>query len=278
MYALSTKAPAIVDAMLSKLTARHNNEVYREVLRQYASGYVTALQQAIAGATITGTILGGAAPPSGPLVSGMLTCTPGSLVVADVDLESSIVFGPITMRDGDRTLRGHLDTQHMRAIRSHVAQHAARVWKTMTSTWFASALPVAQGGIAAWVASTPPVPGPWTAGTTQPFVLAPLAGLGGVVPDPSINVFDSFVTTAARVVPWVFTMPEGNDLTLMLVNDEGETSEMEMHAFAHGWQWLLLDFFHNVQAYDPTGCGASGVAAPGGVITTGTVTLQLLVS
>ena len=279
VYAFQTKIDDVVKAMLTKVTPKHNNNVFKQQLKQIAQGYVRELQTAAKSVTITGTILGGAAPAGGPVVGATLTCTPGSLVSKAPDAETGIALGRITMRVGSRTLVGNTNTEHMRAVRKLLAKHVRMSWTAWCSQWMCSALPVAQGGIAAWVPSTPPAPGPWTLGTITPFTLAPLAGLGGLSTDPTLAMLPETVVTAARATPWTFTMPEGDKLRIMLVNKDGVTSEMETRAYAYGWQWLMQDFTQNVMVQDATGCAASGVVAPLGVVTSGVISgLSLLVS
>ena len=273
MYSISSKTDSIVNAMLSKVPARFKTDMTKSMFKDAALGYVQSLSKIAPQITASGTILGGACvTPGGPLVGGLLTCAPGTLVAPDIDVKSAWTLGVHTTVVDGKTITGNTNTEYMQALRDVIASQARVAWMLWTKLWMTSALAVAQGGVDAWISSVPPAPGPWTGGTIQPFVLAPTVGLGGTNASPALSTFVNTVVTTCKATPLSITMPEGNKWTSTIINNKGPDGEMFVTAIAYGWFWLINDFVTTVQVYDPTGASAVGIAAPvTGSITSGTI-------
>lgn len=204
-----------------------------------------------------GVIVGGVAPPGGPVAGAVLTIAPGLVVSTPPDLASAYQC-PDFMNDGGA---GSFTDWHEKLI-DNVGTQLSLAWTTWTLAWFLPA-GIAQGGVAAWIPPAPPVPpapGPWLGGTIVPFTF-----LGsGLSPSPSIDLLD---TTIASVCSGVSASSDDTDDCQVYNADSGTVID----AISKGLKEALLECFQSVFVKDPSGSGAAGTAMPGGIIAGGAI-------
>lgn len=236
-----------------------------QLVEAYATGLGTALFVSLSGSVFaSGTVTGGTAPPSGPVVGAMLSYTPGALTTPTLDLNSVFVPPQFTayVPETKKTLAGEY-TPWLRCFTSTLSQVAKTAWATFTSTWSLPGAAVAGGGTANWVASTPPVPGPWIAGTiTTQF---PLIGSGAGVSTYTWDIFDTAFVSAGRAAGVMIPIQASDPITTRLIVTTH--SESMARAIAGGFADTVKTTVASVTVYDQTGSGGSGIAASGGIVT-----------
>lgn len=240
---------------------------YRLIIREFMSSGLRALRETSAAMTASGTILGGVAPsPGTPLTGGLLTCIPGSLISGTLDLSRNWQTPNVNVVISGVTKSYRVDTPYLRALVPAVSQALAMAWSQWVALWAAPGIPVAQGGVVAWVPGTPPLPGPWTNGTIAPFTLAPGLGIGGASASPSLSLLKQSVVAKCKTTAFV------DQGTRTLINSDGPDGEDFVGSIATGLQKMLQEFVTTAQLYDPLGSSASGMAAPvTGSITVGAI-------
>jgi hypothetical protein len=134
---------------------------------------------------------------------------------------------------------------------------------TAWSDWFLQWSGITQsfGGVAGWIPSAPPAPGPWLGGTVAPALLD---GSGASASLLMKNLPDSFVSKLRSTSVTVDI--DGSDaVTVRMI--ENEHSESFAKAIAGGLSDTFLNSMKQLQLFDKSKTGASGIAAPGGVVT-----------
>lgn len=210
-----------------------------------------------------GIVSGGGAPPSGPVVGAQLSYSAGSLTYTAMDLES--VFVPPNFRvvlDDGTALTGSY-TPWLKCFTSTLSSTVNTCWDQYATAWFMSGAPVAGGGVAAWVASTPPAPGPWTQGTIlTPFVFhSPSTGQSAF----ELSLLSDLFVTSAMGTSVTIPIPASSPITTALIATTH--AEKMARAFTDGFSEVLLEVLQTILVWDPSGIGGTGVAAPGGIIT-----------
>lgn len=244
-------------------------EASKQLIDAYAAGLGAAFYNTLSGLTFAaGTVTGGTAPPSGPVVGAVLSYSPGSISGPALDLAS--VFVPPQFKiiaDGTGDLVTGSYTPWLKCFTEKLSNVCKTAWGTYITTWAMAGSPVAGGGTANWVASTPPVPGPWVAGTiTIPFVFASAGtGIGGYVWTSLQSDFVSIGKITAVTIP----IQASDPITTNLIATDQAASIAS--AIAGGFADTVASTIASVTVYDPSGSGGSGIAAPGGVVT-GTLT------
>lgn len=234
-----------------------------QLIDAYAASVATAFYNALSSLVFAaGTVSGGTAPPGGPVLGAVLSYTPGSLS-GSLNLEPVFVPPVFKIEVDDHVLVGSY-TPWLRKFTETLSQSLSKSWQQYTSLWSAPSIPCVGGGSAAWVSATPPLPGPWAAGTiTTPFILdAPATGQSTYQWDMFASEFKSAGAAAQVTLPHpggavttsLFATPQGFDLG---------------GAVASGIADIIKQTLSTVTVYDPTGLGGSGTALPGGVITPG---------
>lgn len=263
---------AVIDAMIAALPTSGDwfplKDDFRLIVQAFATAGLQALKDTAKGITISGTILGGAsAGPGGPLQGGLLTCLPGTMISPiPLNLAAKWKTPNITLTIAGETRTYKIDTPFLQALIAAVSDSLQKAWQLWFPLWSAVALPVAQGGVVAWVPSTPPAPGPWTAGTVTEFTIAPTIGIGGINASPVLQMIPTATDAMCRVR--VFT----DQGTRAIINKDAPDGADFVNAIASGLKSMMLDFVASTQIQDPTGAGATGIGAPvTGSITTGVI-------
>jgi hypothetical protein len=101
-------------------------------------------------------VTGGTSPPGGPLSLGVATLSPGGLTSS---ASFSAMAGKFSSSFPDGATEGLL------ALVDAISQGLGQNFELWVPGY--SATLVAVGGTAAWVAATPPTPGPWAGGSIQ---------------------------------------------------------------------------------------------------------------
>jgi hypothetical protein len=248
----------------------------QQLIEAYADGLGIALFNALSGLVFApGSVSGGAAPPGGPVVGATLSYAPGSL---SGSCELLPVFTPpnfsveVDAGNGEKKTVTGSYTPWLQCFTQTLAQSLSQAWQQYILGWSLVGAVVVGGGTAAWVASTPPAPGPWLGGTiTTPFPLdAP--GFGASV--YSWDLFAGEFVLAGELASVTIPIPASDPITTTLIaTTEGE---MLAKAIADGFSETVKETVSTVTVYDPTGSGGSGTALPGGVITPGVLAGAML--
>ena len=249
----------------------------QQLIDAYADGLARALYISLSGSSFAvGTVTGGAAPPSGPVVGAMLSYAPGSFISPSLDLDSVFVPPSFTARvtkSSTETIEVSGEyTAWLRCFTNTLSQAAKTAWSLFASTWAMPGFACVGGGAANWVASTPPVPGPWLAGTiTAPFqFVSPATGT-------SVYVWDLFAddfALACETASVTIQIQSSDPITTPLLVEEHFRSIAR--AVAGGFADTVKSTVSTVTVYDPTGSGGTGTALPGGVITPGVLAGAML--
>jgi hypothetical protein len=201
-----------------------------------------------------GSISGGAAPSGGPVTGAVLSFPAKSITSTPPDFE--LVYVP-PIYSNDMGPGSH--TVWMKHLIADLSKGLKQAWVSWSSSW---SLPagVAYGGVAAWIPSTPPSAGPWSAGTIKPFTF-----LGeGVSASTDLVTFDKIIASIASpdsVTP--------NDTQPCQVYNQ--YSKDIIDAITLGMSDALKLVLSQILAKDPTGSSASGTAMPGGSILPGMI-------
>lgn len=225
----------------------------------FADSFSTVLSSTVING---GLITGGAAPPGGPLVGGVLMIPPGTVVMPVLNISASFDAPTFSVTFKGPTQVGAY-TVWFKTLVNTLSSSLGTTLTSWVPTW---TLPtgIALGGSAAWIASTPPAPGPWAGGTITPFTF-----IGqGLNASPLLDTFSTTFDATAQATPVVVQTDSKNAVTIELSTT---SSSPMIAAFTKGIIQTMDDTFKQLMVKDPTGAGASGVAAPGGVITTGTI-------
>lgn len=234
----------------------------------YSTALGSALFTSLSGAVFAaGTVTGGTAPASGPVVGALLTYAPASLTTPLLNFEN--VFTPpkfsVVVETGDSISGSY--TPWLKAFTKALSQTVQKSWTQFITTWSLPGLSCVGGGIANWVASTPPAPGPWVAGTiVTPFIFVS-SGTG--VSAYLWNLFPSDFVSACKVATVVVPIQASTAITTPLIT--AKYMEQIATAIASGFADTVASTIASVTVYDPSGSGGSGIAAPGGIVT-GTLT------
>jgi hypothetical protein len=124
------------------------------------------------------------------------------------------------------------------------------------------------GGVAGWVPGSPPSPGPWVGGTITPAVLdgsgASSSLLMKKLPDDFVNKL--------RLTSVTIDIEESDAVTMKMV--ETEHTENFARAISGGLSDTFLNSMKQVELFDKSDVGASGIASPGGSVV-GTISCSL---
>jgi hypothetical protein len=244
-----------------------------QLIDAYATSLGLALVTSLSGAVLaSGAVAGGTAPPSGPVIGATLSYLPGALTTPPLDLSAVFVPPKFTafIEETGKTLEGEY-TPWLRCFTDSLSKSAKTAWTTFTSTWSLPGAVVVGGGLANWVASTPPVPGPWAGGTiTTPFRFV---GSGFGVSTYLWDLFDSDFVGVGKSASVTIPIQASDPITTTLLATEH--SEKLARAISGGFADTVSSVISSLTVIDPTGSGGSGVAAPGGIVT-GTLTGALL--
>lgn len=253
-------------------------DAMRPIIKAYADAFGSGFFAALSGLVLAGgTVSGGAAPPSGPVVGAVLSYAPGSATAPAIGLDSLFVFPEVAIPAQGKpeiTLRGEY-TPWLKKFTATLSQQVDLSWSQYLSTWAcAGAAGVVGGGAANWIASTPPAPGPWVAGTiTSPFVFdSPATGSSVYLLSSLLEQeFDALGRVSSVTIP----IQASDPITVPIINTEH--GELFARAFSSGLAKTIADTMTSVYVYDSTGSAASGIAAPGGIVTgtLATATLNL---
>ena len=245
-------------------------DVMRPIIQAYADAFGSGFFASLSALTLSGgSVLGGAAPPSGPVVGASLSYAPGAAQAPAIGLDSLFVFPDIAIPAQGKpeiTLRGEY-TPWLKKFTETLSKQVDLSWSQYLAAWScASAVGVVGGGSANWIASTPPAPGPWVAGTiTTPFLLdSPATGASVYA---LASLLEQEFVALGRATPVTIPIQASEPVTVPIVNTEH--GELFARAFASGLAKTLADTVTSVYVYDPTGSAGSGTAAPGGVISLG---------
>ena len=236
----------------------------KQLIAAYAAGSAQAFYKSLAGITIaSGVVSGGAAAPSGPVGGALLTYSPGVLSSPDFDLES--VFVPPQYRvvaEGGKVLTGEY-TPWLKCFTATLSQTLQKSWAQFIATWSLAGLACVGGGSANWVASTPPVPGPWVSGTiTAPFVfVSATTGVSAY----AWAVLSADFDLACRSTTVTLPIQASDPISTRLVATDSASALAK--AISGGISDTITSVIGSVTVYDPSGSGGSGIAAPGGIVT-----------
>ena len=237
--------------------------VLSDRLDSIATAILTAGDNTIAGTTINGGIItGGASASGGPVIGAVLNIAAGS-VTSTVKWSGKSVFVPPTTKIGDYPV---VYTAWLKTLQETISDAISDFWDTWYPTWMCTGA-IALGGVSAWVAtSTPPVPGPWTAGTITPFTFLGAQGLNA---SPALSLLKTKLIATAKttsVTMW------NNQTTTLVPAKDGDIIQGTIESFCDAFSSTFQTWASTALVTDETGASASGIAAPPtGIITTGTI-------
>lgn len=252
-----------------KISKRWSNkgDASGTIVDAFALGFSRAVESALKSGAGTGSITGGAAPPAGPVVGAACAFSAGSVTVHPLQF-SSFYKPPVftLIRQGQPPVIESKQTPWMRKFVSELAKAIDAAWLEWFQQWTGTT--TAQGGIAGWVASSPPVPGPWSGGTITECILST-----GTSASQKMKLLDTALVARLR----------SSNITVPIIGGDNKTvplsSTPESDAIAKSIAGGLADAFFEmtklVSVQDPTGAGASGTAMPGGVIAGGIINCVL---
>ncbi len=215
------------------------------------------LKQALA----SGTIVGGIAPPNGPVTGALCTYAPGSLVVPALNYNRKYVAPTYVLkRPNVPDYVTRTETPWMRKFVSLLSTELDKAWLDWFLQW--SGTSQSYGGIAAWVSSVPPAPGPWAAGTVAPLKLHGGGASSSLLMKNLSNTFVSRLRSTSISI----SIEGRNDPVSVRMLEAPETENIA-RAVANGISDAFFDMVSQIELLDQTGVAASGVAAPGGVVT-----------
>lgn len=216
-------------------------------------------------AKISGSITGGAAPPSGPVVGAVCAYQAGSIVMPAIDLKSSFTYATFKLeRDGLPPYVTSTPTTWMKKFVSILLPMFDEAWTAWFQTW--SGTTTAFGGVASWVSSSPPAPGPWTAGSVNRLLLS-----HGSSTSPLMRLLESNFVSKLRSSSVTVTIGDQPHTISMCANDNCASIA---RSIAGGMSDAFLKMIESIEIADLTGVAASGVAAPGGSVV-GSITCSL---
>lgn len=232
------------------------------LLNSYIDAMISAFSQTLKSVQITGsTVLGGAAPPGGPVVGALLTCPTPVFVPTSM----SAVYNPpkfsVQMPDGS-TRYGEY-TAWLRTFTGVAASTIDAAIMDWLALWLAVALPVVTGGVTSWV-PVPPAPGPWVGGTIFPFLFDGPAG--GISASLQPAMAPTLAQTVGKQTPVAIKVTDSVYITTKLLTDGAHSPDV-MAAVMAAFTFMFDQTKLVLMVKDPTGMGGTGVAAPGGVIT-----------
>lgn len=237
------------------------------IVDAFALGFSRAVESALKSGAGTGSITGGAAPPAGPVVGAACAFSAGSVTVPPLQF-SSFYKPPVftLIRQGQPPVVETKQTPWMRKFVSVIAKSIDAAWLEWFQQWTGTT--TAQGGVAGWIASSPPAPGPWSGGTITECLLD-----AGTSASQKMKLLDTSVASQLRSLNITVSIEGGDDMTVPM----SSTSESDAiaKAIAGGLADAFFEMTKLVSVQDPTGAGASGTAMPGGVIAGGIVNCVL---
>lgn len=237
-----------------------------DILKPFADLAADTLLKCISTTTCTGTITGGAAPPGGPVVGAVCLYTAGSVVLPPLQLSSLFKHATITSKlDDGRVFTSSTPTPWMEKYVSVFLD----VYESAVLDWFTKwqGTTTAYGGVAGWIPSPPPAPGPWVGGTVAPLPLA--SGVSSSM--KIITLADDFIR-ALKSTSITLDVQGTKYTRTMCETTQAEAMSM---AIASSVAHAFIAATATVSIVDETGAAASGTAAPGGVIVAGTVPTTL---
>jgi len=238
-------------------------QVLSDRLESIATAILTAGDITIKSTVINGGLItGGASASGGPVAGAILNIATGG-VVSSTKWAGKSVYVPPTTKIGDSTVQY---TAWLKTLQETISDAISDFWDSWYPTWMCTGA-VALGGVSAWVAtSVPPVPGPWTLGTITPFSLV---GAQGINPSPALTLLKTKLVTTAKataIATW------NNQISTLIPAQNGDIIQGTIESFCDAFSSTFQTWTATAMVTDPTGAGATGIAAPPtGLITTGTI-------
>jgi hypothetical protein len=239
-------------------------DVLKDRWESIATAVLSAGDVTIGAATINnGVIVGGAAPPAGPVVGAIMSAAPGALL-SPVAWEAKSVFVPPTT-----VIQGYpvVYTDWLRVLQETISDEVSAFWSSWYPLWMCSGVS-AVGGVAGYVppGTGPGAPGPWTAGTIVPFTLV---GSQGASSSPVTGTFKSTLVAKAKATE--VSMWNGQQTTLIPAANE-DVIQGTIEAFADAFIDTFTKWSTTALVTDVLGTSAVGIAAPpAGTITSGSI-------
>lgn len=245
------------------------------LLESYIDAFLDSAKATLSSFKVVGaSVSGGAAPPGGPVSGAVLSIPPGSPVFKPA--ASFSLFRPprftATMPDG--SVHTGKYTPWLRGLTSVICPLADDALDDWLRTWNVSGETCVVGGVAGWVPSSPPSPGPWAGGTITPIPL-----VGGTAQAPAVKLKAIRSTTEAKgcaTIAHIEIDEDGGTVASPVFNDAGKGIELGRGLNA-AFEYLM-EKVAAVELVDRSGSGGSGVAAPGGILTGTIAELTLAVS
>lgn len=275
-------APSVAKMLSSCPPKWKPNDNTKNLFQAFAQAYAIYLDSWLRSIKVKGCLVsGGAAPPGGPLTGGMITAAPGSASASGYRMIQDVFTPPVfsvTMPDG--SIRNGSYTPWLQAAVKVVSAEIDSKVKAWTTGWSALGLPVALGGVSAWIPATPvspPAPGPWAGGTITPFLLSGFGGGSSLAQALVSNVRKTLEAKARATQVSVVTDTKGGTTTTQLVNGAGDSAAL-FGAFSAGFTTMFDSVLKVALLKDASGASGVGTSAPlTGSIVPGTGSLGLLV-
>ena len=189
-------------------------------------------------------VVGGSAPPGGPLVGGTVTLAPGAMQ-APVGFASA----PGSFVSSFPPAGG----ENVRAVVQALATALSAGFAAWSHGY--SAQLVAVGGVAGWVPGPPPAPGPWGGGTNTPLLLS-----AGASPGDTQMTAQGLLAAATAAVPPALRLLGGQPTPTLLAF---------LQACCEGLAKGFTQWKATTKIVGSVGAGTS--TPPNGVISVGTL-------
>lgn len=229
------------------------------LFQAYADAFGRALIQTLQSVVITtGTVVGGASIPGGPVVGATLSFAPGTLT-SKMLLDIETVFVPPAFPGGSYT-------PWLRAFTACLGSTIKSAYGAWIKTWNMPGAAVAGGGIATYV-PTPPTPGTWYGGTitTPCFFMAP--GFGMNVSTDFVFLANSFVRQARITNVQIMQGIKAHNLKLVATSE----GEHLARTVAQGLADMFNDAVSKVMVIDKSSQGLGTVVPPTGSVVGGVI-------
>lgn len=252
-----------------KIATRWKNQgdASSTIIDAFALGFSRAVESALKSGSGVGSITGGAAPPAGPVVGATCVFSAGTITIPPLQF-SSFYKPPVftLVRAGQPPVIETKQTPWMRKFVSTLAKAIDAAWLEWFQQWTGTT--TAQGGVAGWISSSPPAPGPWAGGTITECVLST-----GTSSSQKMKLLDTTMVRELRATTITVSIEGGEDMTVPMSSTP--ESDAIAKAVAGGMSDAFFELTKMVSVQDPTGSGASGTAMPGGVIVGGIINCVL---
>lgn len=242
-----------------------------DLLKAFSEAIAEATWKTLSKATIIGTINGGAAPPGGPVIGALCTFSPGSVTMPKLGILPNYRHPVLkAMHEGKVHAQTSEQSPWMKRFLSLLFSDFEKCWLDWFLQW--SGTTDSFGGVAAWIPSTPPSPGPWTLGT-----ITPLTAFSQSASSTSILMrnFNKSLVSTMRVSKVTINTVDGWKTVNMC---EVSHTERMAGSIAFGIASAFQKIVKQLVIEDTTKSAASGTAMPGGIIAGGTITCKFSIT